>query len=197
MRGDSDHLLEEPAIASDQVTTPSLGVNCANSLMNLRLFAASSGAWLLLATSSPAIPQTFNTGGGFVLRAGMRFEEFAADKSTWSSGSLKGDWSELKGGEQTLKDDAVVFGIPAAEIKAERTSEGVQRFRVLFRSDAAKHGQAPLVERVMQNVRAFTGDAGKADGSLNAKTFRHKDGVQITVQNKSAREVEVEFRPGS
>jgi hypothetical protein len=49
---------------------------------------------------------------------------------------------------------------------------------------------------VSQNVRLFTGDAGKASGR-DRKTFRHSGGVQITVMGKSAREVEVEFRPSS
>jgi hypothetical protein len=163
--------------------------------MNFRLLAAAFGAWLCLITASPGIPQSFSGGGTFVRAAGKRFEEFAVDKSTWSDAALKGHWSEPKDGEQVLKDDAVVFGFPAAEIKAERTTEGVRRFRVFFRNDAEKAGQTPLFDRVNQNIRSFTGDAGKAAGR-DRRTFHHKEGVQISVQGKSAREVEVEFRPG-
>jgi hypothetical protein len=162
--------------------------------MNLRTVALVSGAWLSLASAALAIPQNFSTGGGFRLRAGMRFEEFAADKATWSAGTLKGEWSEPKGGEQILKDDAVVFGIPAAEIKAERSTEGVQRFRVLFREAAAKGSS--LFGRVNKGVSAFTGDQGKNSGKAR-KTFRHSGGVQITVQETGSHEVEVEFRPAS
>jgi hypothetical protein len=166
------------------------------SCMNVRLLACLWGASLVGAAPLFGIPQNFTTGGTFALAAGARFEEFAAARETWSSGTLKGDWSEPKGGEQTLKDDAVVFGVPAAAITAERTSEGVQRFRVLFRGEAGKAGQSQLFDRVTRNVRAFTGHQGKAEGR-DRQTFRHSGGVQITVRNKSAREVEVEFRPGS
>jgi hypothetical protein len=163
--------------------------------MNIRSIAAVLSASLILTAPTFAIPQSFSSGGGFQLRAGKPFEQFAADKDVWGGGSLKGDWSHPnKAGVQTLKDDAVVFGLPAAEIKAERSSAGVQRFLVLFRGESQKSDKA-LFERVAKNVQAFTGHAGKPSAKA-VQTFRHADGVQITVRNRSDREVEVEFRPG-
>jgi hypothetical protein len=165
--------------------------------MNVRLFGLLSGAWLVTTAASLAIPQNFSTGGVFALRAGMRFEEFAAEKETWSSGKLKGDWSGTEdGGEQTLQDEAVVFGLPAQEIKVERSSGRVGRFLVRFRSESGKAAKGRLFDRVAQNVRSFTGDSGKSAGR-EAQSFRHQSGVLITVRNKSADQVEVEFRPGS
>jgi hypothetical protein len=164
--------------------------------MNTRAFASGVAAWLLTATGLFAIPQNFSSGGVFPQQAGMRFEEFAAQKEAWAADDLKGHWSPPKKGEQILKDDAVVFGIAASEIKAERTGEAVKRFRVSFREDAGKRSKASLYERVTQNIRSFTGDSGRADGS-DRHTFRHSGGVQIVVLQKSPQEVEVEFLPGS
>jgi hypothetical protein len=141
-----------------------------------------------------AIPQNFSQGGGFLIQAGMAFEQFAADKATWAPGAaLKGEWNPpAANGAQTLKNDAVVFGLPASEITAERSSDRVSRFVVVFREGDKKKG-GKFFDQVAQQVGAFAGSAGEADGRA-AKTFR-KDDVRIVVRGKSAREVIVEITP--
>ena len=140
-----------------------------------------------------AIPQNFNQGGGFVIANGMTFENFATDKSTFAEGAaLKGEWSPPNAsGVQTLNGDAAVFGLPAAEIRAHRDSYRITKFRVIYRQ-AGKNSRS-LLDRVLQNVRAFTGGSGKA-AENGAHRFHH-GAAQISVRATAAREVVVEFTP--
>lgn len=160
--------------------------------MRLRL-AAFAFALALAATPAFAIPQNFNQGGGFFIANGMAFENFATDKGTWADGApLKGEWSAPDAGHaQTLKGDAVVFGLPAAEITAHRDAYRVTKLRVVFRE--TKKNSRPLLERVLQNVRAFTGESSRPAGN-GAHKFRH-GAAQILVRATVAKEVVIEFTP--
>jgi hypothetical protein len=138
-----------------------------------------------------AIPQNFNQ-GAFFLRTGVNFENFATDDAAFGEGaSLKGEWSKPDAhGVQTLRDDAVVFGFPAKQITAERDGGRVKQFVVTF-EETAPRARTPIVERVTQNVSAFTGESPRkrTDG---ARIFRQGH-VQIDVRAEDARRVRAKF----
>ena len=162
-------------------------------LLAMRLRIA---AFLALAvTPLFAIPQNFNQGGGFVIANGMTFENFATDKGTFAPGAtLKGEWSPPDASRvQTLNGDAVVFGLSAAEISAHRDAYRVTKFRVRYRQSGKN--SRPLLDRVLQNVRAFTGGSSKA-AENGAHRFQH-GAAQISVRATAAKEVVVEFTPMS
>ena len=155
--------------------------------------AAFAIASFIAVTPLFAIPQNFNQGGGFIIANGMAFENFATDKGTWAAGApLKGEWSAPNASHvQTLSGDTVVFGLPAAEVTALRDDYRVTKFRVIYRQPGK--GNRPLLDRVLQNVRAFTGESSKVAGD-GARKFHH-GAAQISVRATSAQEVVVEFTP--
>jgi hypothetical protein len=162
-----------------------------NSSVN-RCTLHASVALMLLTTSLLAIPQNFNQGGFFNL-AGVSFETFATDQATWVNGAtLPGKWSASdRAGTQQLENDAVVFGLPAAAITAQHKDGRVTKLRVSFRETERKSG--PLFERLSNNIRAFTGDAGR-DLGKQTRLFRHSS-VQIVARQISPAQVVLEFTP--
>jgi hypothetical protein len=155
----------------------------------------STAILLVLATRpSLAIPQNFNQGRGLFLGGDAAFENFATENATWAPGAkLPGEWSPANGtGAQTLKDAAIVFGLPAARISAERESDRINSLRVVFR-ESGKKSKAALLERVIQNIRAFTGETGTEAGK-GVCIFR-RGAVQIVARGISASEVVVVFTP--
>ena len=149
-------------------------------------------ALALLAPSLFAIPQNFNQGGFFGV-VGVAFETFATDKQTWAAGAtLPGKWSGPdQSGARKLQHDAVVFGLPAAEIVAQRSAERVAKLRVSFLETG--RNARPLLDRVTDNIRAFTGDSGRSIGK-QTRVFRHAP-VQIMARQISPRHVVIEFTP--
>ena len=81
------------------------------------------------------IPQTFNNNNNpFFLQAGMPFEQAAGQPGAFEPGAeLKGEWAPMQGKKDTLrlKLEAVVFGIQASEITAEKSGDRVTKFRVV------------------------------------------------------------------
>ena len=154
---------------------------------------------VVLAAGALGIPQTFNQGvfpgNVFLLRNGVAFEQVAGDPANWAKAAdLTGRWAKRGATTLVLEDAAVVFGVPADEITAERSGDAVQSMRVVFHEKAAKGGagKAPdLLAQVTANVRAFTGDDG-AGAKGGGTVFKHKT-LTITVRRGKAREVIAEF----
>lgn len=115
----------------------------------------------VLSTAAIAIPQTFN--GGFFGAVGQQFEDFAI-AALGPGAELKGKWVAVakQEGKLRLELDAVVFGIPASEIIAEKAGGSVIKYSVTYKTaDDRKRGKAasPLKMRVLAAVGAYTGAA--------------------------------------
>jgi len=113
----------------------------------------------ILSTAAIAIPQTFN--GGFFGAVGQQFEDFAI-AAVAPGAELKGKWVAVakEDGKLRLALDAVVLGIPASEITAEKTAGGATKFTVTYKAgDDRKRGKAaaPLKTRILGALRAYTG----------------------------------------
>jgi hypothetical protein len=113
----------------------------------------------LLAGPVLAIPQNF--GGGFFGAVGKPFEDFAI-AALRPGAELKGEWQAVPKEKDKLRlaMEAVVFGIPASEIIVENPDRVVTKFTVIYRAaDDRKRGKAtaPLKDRVISGVRAYTG----------------------------------------
>src|SRR6187402_2444113 len=121
----------------------------------------SIGFCLALTAAAWAIPQTITGGTVF---AGRNLEQFAGDSATWSPrADLPGPWSApAPDGSRTLTDGTVVFGLPASEVRAERSSDRLTRLRVVFRDNGKD--RKTLFNRVSQSITAFTGHAPKGEG---------------------------------
>jgi len=146
-----------------------------------------------LAATSWAIPQNFTTPTTTFFGPGRNFEQFAGDRATWSpSADLPGPWSPpAADGARTLNNNVVIFGLNAAEVRAERSSDRLTLLRVVFR-DSGKDRRT-LFTRVSQGIAAFTGHPPRAEGK-DAKVFRYEQ-TQIRAKPAKEGEVVVEFTP--
>lgn len=137
-----------------------------------------------------AIPQTIGNG---VFGSGRNLEQFAGDSAAWAaSAELPGPWSApAADGSRTLTDSAVVFGLTAAEVRAERSSDRLTRLRVTFRDNGKD--KRTLFTRVSQSIAAFTGHPPRSEGR-DAKIFRYEK-TQIRATPAKEGEVVVEFTP--
>jgi hypothetical protein len=153
-------------------------------------------AGIALAFAAYAIPQTFNN-NPFFGATGQQFEEGAAQVAAFEPGAEpKGEWAPVQGAKEKikLKLDAVVFGIPASEITAQKSGNRITNFRVLYRaSDDRKRGkqETKLETRVLAGVSAFTGKSAV----LREPTLHN--GVNITVTAAASGDVTVEFARAS
>lgn len=137
-----------------------------------------------------AIPQTVGVGA---FGSGRSLEQFAGDSASWAaSAELPGPWSApAADGARTLTNSTVVFGLTAAEVRAERSSDRLTRLRVVFR-DSGKEKRT-LFSRVSQSIAAFTGHPPRSEGR-DAKIFRYEK-TQIRATPAKEGEVVVEFTP--
>lgn len=150
-----------------------------------------------------AIPQT--VGAGFVGAAGMSFEQYVGAVATWApDAELKGPWHRRgtepdKAGAVVTYDlavDATVFGLPAAQVSAERKDGMLLRFTVRFDESKLKGGKArtvALVDQVLAGIRALVGEAKSVSPSGESK-FRHEASL-ITARKADRKGVVVEFTP--
>jgi hypothetical protein len=158
-----------------------------------------------LSGRSEAIPQTVG-GGGFLGAVGVPFEQFATARNTWAPGAeLKGRWqprgrqvASAEGVETLdLTVDANVFGIPAAQVSAEKAGGILQRIVVRFdesKAKAAGHARGgDLYARVTSNLQAMAGEP-KTKPPGGDLTFRH-EAARIVARRAGAREVLIEFTP--
>ena len=168
----------------------------------MKTLLASLAAGVLFANSACAIPQTVGTGNGFRNAAGMSFEKYAASGNPWTQGAeLKGNWKAQgarKGDVESLDlmVDALVFGIPAAQVSAERVAGVVRRFTVRFDETKLKSGKANaggLFAQVTANITALAGEA-KSVSPDGGKNFRYESSL-ITARKSGGKEVIVEFTP--
>lgn len=168
----------------------------------MKTILAVLAAGVLFTQTASAIPQT--VGAGFVGAVGMSFEQYAGSAEPWAPGAeLKGPWhqrgtqSEKAGAVVTfdLGVDATVFGIPAAQVSAERTDGKVLRFTVRFDESKLKNGKArtvALLDQVLANITALAGEA-KSVSPSGEKTFRHE--ASLITARKAEKGVIVEFTP--
>ncbi len=143
----------------------------------------------LVAQVALAIPQTFRN--GFFGAAGQQFEDFAV-ASLDPGADMKGKWAVVAGKEGTLRLDmtAVVFGVPASEVIAQKSGDHVSKYIVTYSSaDDRKRGKsdAPLKNRVIAGVSAYTG------GDVKAKQPAVYKGTQFLVQDGAKGDVVVEI----
>jgi hypothetical protein len=170
----------------------------------MKAIPAVLAALVLLAENACAIPQTFGNGNGFLNAAGVTFDQYVTSADPWAAGAeLKGPWRvpgklvKTDAAEMfLLSTDATVFGIPAAQISAERVAGAVRRFTVIFderKQRNAKAHSGGLYDQVLANLTALAG-AAKSVAPDGVKTFRHGSS-HITVQRSVGNEVIVEFTP--
>ena len=155
---------------------------------------------VLLGKLAHAVPQS--VGNGFLGAVGVAFEKYAASAGPWAQGAeLKGPWkarAEKKGDVENLDlaVDAIVFGIPAAQISAERAAGVVRRFTVRFdegKMKNAKPNAGGLYAQVVANITALAGEP-KASSPGGEKSFRYESTL-ITARKSGAKEVIVDFTP--
>lgn len=158
----------------------------------------------ILVVSTPAttfaIPQTVGGNNGIFGSTGGSFERYATDAGTWAPGAvLEGKWSAPGAdGTRKLTDSTMVFGMNAAEVLAEQSSDRVTRLHVVFRSGSSRRksrskGTSLSLASIMQNIAAFTGGTARAE-SGNAKVFLYEQ-TQIRVSSGREGEVAVDFTP--
>jgi hypothetical protein len=145
-----------------------------------------------LTVSALAIPQTFNQ-GGFFAAAGQPFEDFAGQVAAFGPGAeMKGKWAPVRGqkGAMKLELDAVVFGIPAKEIRAQKHENNVLSYSVVYSHDLEKKQGAQksdLLTRVLAAISAYTGKSVKQQEKIDHK------GVNILVGLGGNGDVHVTF----
>ncbi len=162
------------------------------------LFAA-----LLVTNLAQAVPQTLGNGNGRLFGAlGVAFEKYAASAEPWAQGAeLNGPWKARAGKEGDIENldlvaDAVVFGIPAAQISAERAAGVVRRITVRFDEGKLKNVKSNpggLYAQVIANITALAGDA-KQTSPGGEKSFRYESSL-ITARKSGGKEVIVDFTP--
>ena len=159
------------------------------------LFAA-----LLVTNLAHAVPQV--GGNGIFGAVGVAFEKYAASDGPWAQGAeLKGPWkvrAEKKGDIENLDlaAEAVVFGIPASQISAERSAGIVRRITVRFDEGKMKNAKANpggLYAQVIANITALAGEP-KQTSPGGEKTFRYESSL-ITARKSGGKEVSVDFTP--
>ncbi len=154
----------------------------------------------LLARSAQAVPQTI--GNGIFGAVGVAFEKYAASPDLWAQGAeLKGDWKARAGKKGDVENldlaaEAIVFGIPAAQVSAERTAGVVRRITVRFdeaKLKNAKSNPGGLYAQVIANITALAGDARQSSPG-GEKSFRYESSL-ITARKSGGKEVIVDFTP--
>ena len=167
-------------------------------LSPMKTILAVFAAGVFFADTASAIPQTFNN--GFLGAVGMSFEQYVSSPAPWTPGEeLKGPWqSERKGGVELLGlgVDATVFGIPAAQISAERVEGAVRSVTVRFdgkKMKAAKANPGALYAQLLTNITALAGEP-KSVSPSGAKIFRYESSF-VTVRKPAGGEVFVDFTP--
>ena len=169
----------------------------------MKTILAALAAGVLFADTASAIPQTV-TGNGFLGAVGMNFDQYAASADPWAAGAeLKGPWksqgkSPKADGVETLLlgTDATVFGIPVAQVSAERVAGVLRRFTVIFDEGKLKNAKARaggLYDQVMSNLTALAGEA-KTTSPGGDKSFRYESSL-ITARKSGGKNVIVEFTP--
>jgi hypothetical protein len=163
--------------------------------MKTFLSLITSGA---LVTIVFAIPQTFNSNNnGFVNAVGQQVEDVVAQGAAFEPGAEpKGQWSPVAGKADVLKLElsAVVFGVPASEVTAERKNNAVTKYRIVYgASDDRKRGkqQNSLEARVLAGISAYTGKS-----ATTREPIAHK-GAKIAVTRTKNGDVTVEITRAS
>ncbi len=155
---------------------------------------------VLFANVAHSVPQIIRN--GFFGAVGVTFEKFAAAPEPWAQGAeLKGPWKVRAGTKGDVENldldvDAIVFGIPAAQISAERTAGSVRRFTVRFDEGKMKNAKASaggLYAQVMANITALAGEPKEVSPG-GEKAFRYESSL-ITARKSGAKEVIVDFTP--
>lgn len=168
----------------------------------MRTILAVLAAGIFLVNLVQAVPQSVGNGRGFFGAAGMTFEKYAASPDAWAQGGeLKGLWKARAGKKGDvenldLAEDAVVFGIPAAQVSVERAAGAVRRITVRFDEGKMKNARTNaggLYAQVMANITALAGEP-MASSPGGEKSFRYESS-QITARKSGAKEVIVDFTP--
>ena len=166
----------------------------------MKAFLSAVAASILLTISAHAVPQTL--GNGIFGAAGVAFEKYAASAGPWAQGAeLKGPWKARAGKKGDVENldlaaEAVVFGIPAAQISAERAAGVVRRITVRFDEGKMKNAKANpggLYAQVIANITALAGDA-KEISPGGEKSFRYESSL-ITARKSGGKDVIVDFTP--
>lgn len=154
-----------------------------------------AAAFAVTIFSLHAIPN--QVGFGFLNFAGMSFENFAEQTTTWKPGTkLPGKWENWKDPKSQdsgiivyrLSLTADVFGIRASQVTAQIKDDQVLQFDVVFDKNSTK--SASLVNQLTTNIGSFTGDTGGAD----TKSFYHKK-IHIQLREDSDGRVVVTISP--
>ncbi len=143
-----------------------------------------------------AIP---NQIGGFIVSAGMSFENYSEKEDTWKPGAeLPGKWEVwANSGDQDsgveayrLSLTANVFGIRASQVTALVKDDRILQFNVVF--DKKPGRSASLVNQLKTNIRSFTGEKGDTEKRI----FAHKN-IDIQIKDGSNGSVVVTFSPNA
>ena len=166
----------------------------------MKAFLSAITAAFLLTSPAHSIPQ--NVGNGNFGATGMTFEKYAASADIFAQGAeLKGPWKARAGKKGDIENldlaaEAVVFGIPSAQISAERTAGVVRRITVRFDEGKLKNAKANpggLYAQVIANITALAGEP-KQTSPGGEKSFRYESSL-ITARKSGGKEVIVDFTP--
>lgn len=143
------------------------------------------------------IPNTFGGFGGFINPAGMRLEDFAAQKKIWNPrAELKGTWELWKDDSVTdttiellhLKMSALVFGVPASEVTVQRKDDKILQFQVVFEPYDKIKDFDRLSKMVKTNASLWSGSSATSDtmkrGSAVYSFREEKDDERVVVTIK-------------
>jgi hypothetical protein len=149
----------------------------------------------LFATAALAIPTNI---GGFNNLANMNFEDFASLGETWKPGvQPKATWEMWKSPDVTdttvellrLTCSATIFGIPAAEVTAQRRDDQTFRFDAVF--VPTKGAKLEPLDRTLRRNLAAWAEKATANGFRAGAT-------DITVATRLKEgNIRVSFTPAS
>ena len=125
------------------------------------------GALLIFSVSIFDVLGLPNSIVGFQNPAGMRLEDFAAQKSVWSTNAkLPGNWQLWKDESVTdssiellhLNMAAVVFGVTASEVTVQRKDDVIIQFKVVFETNKRIKDFDKLNRIIKSNASLWSGE---------------------------------------
>lgn len=136
--------------------------------MKSRQKLLAAGAFLSAAIVALAIPDNF----GFIgVNMGQEIEKVVQQPSAWEGNGLPGEWKgvEIDGRQiDTLQDAAMIFGVLASKVTAERDTPngGITAFQISYDRNSANQirGSKPLFDVLLFSIQAYSGAQPQRSG---------------------------------
>lgn len=153
----------------------------------------------LFTTETRGIPNEFNT-TAFITPAGMRLEDYAAQKEIWiPRARLIGEWEMWR--DDSVADStievlrlnmpAIVFGVPAAEVTVQRRDDQILQFQVAFQPYERIDDFEKLTQIVRRNASLWAGEKG------DSETLKQGSALYFLSENREEETVIVKITPQS